>query len=100
MYKYYGTDYKVFITFDENMTELEVEKFIEDNFDESRVMSKDGHKLELFWEVPENEGVHEIDIALYYILDDSKYGEYTWEYIRWYYKVGSNNICLLYFIYG
>ena len=82
MYKYYGTEYNVFITFDKEMTEFEIEKFVEENFDENSVMNLDGHNLELFWKVPENEGVHEIEIALFYILEDSKYGEYTWKYIR------------------
>lgn len=48
-----------------------------------KISSLKGNRLEILWEVPDNEGVHEIEMSLYYILEDTKYGTYTWEYVEW-----------------
>lgn len=83
MYRDYGRVYKVFISFDkEVMNEEEVKSFTNDKFGgHIEIIELNGHELELLWTVPVNEGVHEIDISLYYTLNDSEIGTYTCEYV-------------------
>lgn len=100
MYRDYGKVYKVFIEFNKNLlsTEEEIKAFFRENIQREiyydkktgeekyvnkvKILSLQDNKLELLWEVPENEGVHEIEISLYYNLQDGKYGTYECEYVR------------------
>lgn len=100
MYRDYGKVYKVFIEFNKNLlsTEEEIKTFIKENIQREiyydkddgqeayvnkvKVLSLKANKMELLWEVPENEGIHEIEISLYYNLEDGKYGTYECEYIQ------------------
>lgn len=36
----------------------------------------------IIWEVPDYEGIHEVEIALFYDLNDGEYGTYYWECLR------------------
>lgn len=110
MYRYYGKVYKVFIELNKSIlkTEEEIKTFIKENIvseyyyknktkekvyiNEIKVIRLKDNKLELLWEVPENEGVHEIEISLYYTLEDDKYGTYDWTYVRWEYEAIKINV--------
>lgn len=93
IYRDYGKVYKVFLELNatEFTTKDEVDKFVAENFDYKQTHANDagieiisvvGRQIELLWEVPINEGVHEIEIDMYYILEDDKYGTYRCEYVR------------------
>ena len=38
--------------------------------------------ITVIWEVPDDEGFHEIEMALYYDLENGEYGTYSWECIK------------------
>ena len=84
MYKDYGRVYKVYIDFNKNvMNKSEVKDFIQNKWGEKiLVVNQSDYNVELLWTVPVNEGVHEIDISLYYTLDDSNLGTYRCEYVE------------------
>lgn len=84
MYKDYGRVYKVFIDFNKNvMNKTEVKDFVQKYWGEgSMVVDQSDYSVELLWTVPVNEGVHEIDMSLYYTLDDCNLGTYRCEYVE------------------
>lgn len=78
----YGSLYKVTIEFNNELNEDDIIKIISSNFDEEDIMSRQSHKVKVIWMVPYEEGIHEIENALFYMLDDGKSGSYTWECLK------------------
>lgn len=64
------------------MSENDVLGIISPNFFEEDIVSKETHKVKVIWGVPNDEGVHEIENGLFSMLDDRRYGTYTWECLK------------------
>lgn len=81
----YAEDYVVTINLDkERFTEDDVSRFINESLlspedDTSTLRLIDGHTVVLDWKVPCNEGSHEIENALYYLLNDDELGTYSYK---------------------
>lgn len=80
----YGKEYEVTIRLNkEEVSLMDIPEFIRNSIGENvPVLKQDGHEVVIHWEVPENEGVHEIENELYYSLDDGRYGTYSCKVIR------------------
>lgn len=71
---YNGTLYRVEIELTKEGIEAGVmDELLESNY----LLSKRENGITLLWEVPINEGLYEIEIALFYILKDALYGSYS-----------------------
>lgn len=71
---YNGTLYRVEIELTKEGIEAGVmDELLESNY----LLSKRENGITLLWEVPINEGLYEIEIALFYILKDTLYGSYS-----------------------
>ena len=81
MYRDYGRIYNVKIEFAEDLTDEEIEEIVNENFDKEDAAKLVGKTLEFVWDVGEDEGSHEIENALFYVLEDEKYGTYSYEYV-------------------
>jgi len=76
----YGTLYEVEITFrDSGVCEEKAEEIRESGL---LVKEEKGNRVIVEWEVPENEGVHEIENALFYMLDGGNLGGFRYKKIR------------------
>ncbi|GAA0301614.1 hypothetical protein GGQ92_002236 [Gracilibacillus halotolerans] len=75
----YGKMYKVFIELNEEGIKAgKMEEFAA----EYPSIQLNDRAITVIWEVPDDEGVHEIEIALYYDLENGEYGTYSWECIK------------------
>lgn len=72
----YGSLYKVII----ELNEEGVKAGVMDSLAESpETIKVDDRTVTMIWSIPwVNEGVHEIENALFYTLDGDRYGTYTW----------------------
>lgn len=68
----------VVIMKNENLTANEVKSFIEDELEDVEIIHIEANVVILSWEVDEDEGSHEIEEALYYVLDDEEIGTYKY----------------------
>lgn len=75
----YSILYNVTIEFDKELSENDILGVVSANFYLEDILSRNEHELKVTWEVPDNEGIHEIENELYYILEDGKHGTYTYE---------------------
>ena len=73
--------YKVLIEFNKILfnTNEDIKAFIDRNINDVEVILIKDLKAELLWEVCPNEGGGDIENALYYILDNGKFGKYKYE---------------------
>jgi hypothetical protein len=80
--------YEVTITLnDKELNNEKMQEFVVFNFSSTKIIDFKNNIVKLLWEVPYMEGGHEIDNALYYILDDSRLGLYSYHKI---YKAQEN----------
>lgn len=71
--------YEVVVTMkDNNLTSNEIKAFIESELDGVDILRVEANKVILSWPVDEYEGSHEIEEALYYVLDDEEIGTYKY----------------------
>lgn len=78
----YGSLYNVTIEFNNELSEDDILRIIGIDFDDEKIVSKENHKLKVIMGVPKDEGVHEIENGLFYMLDDGRYGTYTCECLK------------------
>lgn len=81
----YGELYKVTIYFNKDVLTIEeVAEMIDHNFYKEDILSCDDYNVTVRWDLPPQEGIHEIENALFYILKNGKYGMYSCEDITKY----------------
>lgn len=88
----YKSIYKVIVNLTEDsiLPNMTIQDFILENFPQKTededigvtVLSQIDSKVELRWVVPHDEGVHEIENSLFYILKDGTYGTFSWESVE------------------
>lgn len=66
----------------EKMTEAEVKENVATNFNEKDVIKLEGYNLELEIAIPEEEGPHEIENEMFYILEAGKLGSYSYKSVE------------------
>ncbi|GAB4074396.1 hypothetical protein GCM10028778_18990 [Barrientosiimonas marina] len=73
----YGQQYEVTIQFNHNLSEdtiLEWMSFVDGGW------NKETYEYKYYYDIPDPEdGVFLIDMDLFYLLEDSEYGTYTWK---------------------
>ena len=84
----YGRVYRVTIQYNKALFET-AEKFItvvmpvvRDGGDILKLESVEDNVIKVIWTVPDREGVHEIENALFYVLEDGQYGSYSCEFVE------------------
>lgn len=83
LYKDYGRKYKVSIQFNpEMLNKQEVRALVQESFSVDEIISLNDYFLETVLEVPANEGLHEIENDLFYILECGDLGSYSIEYLQ------------------
>lgn len=77
--RWYGKIFKVFIELnDEGIKAGKMEEFSA----EFPSIKLNDRVITVIWEVPDDEGFHEIEMALFYDLKDGEYGTYSWECVK------------------
>lgn len=85
----YGEHYKVTIHFNQEVfTVEEIAEIINHNFYEEDILSCDDYDVTVRWDLPPEEGIHEIENALFYMLKNGEYGMFSYEDVTAYDEVG------------
>lgn len=67
----------VTIKMKKEMTNEEIQEFIEDNLVDIVIEKIENNEVVLKWKLNEQEGVHGIEETMYYILQDNELGDYS-----------------------